>query len=299
MLFFIFSKSCDTDYMKSLSKHKIMIWVLLLVVGVSLFITYSEYTRSSVVRVIFLDVGQGDATLIVAPNGRQILIDAGKYPSISEKISVYMPNSDRSIEMVIATHPDIDHVAGFNTLLDEYSVDYFVHSGLLAGASLYKNIADKVNKYKIPNHSARTGDKIMIDKDMYLEILYPYLNKKIDNPNDYSVVVRLVYEGKSILLTGDASTLVEQDLVTMYGENIQSDILKLGHHGSKTSSSSNFIKTVNPKHAIISASCDNSFGHPHASVLQTLEDHDVPSLSTCTHGDIVFEFREGEWVLKN
>ena len=277
----------------------IIFWILGVVVFSSLFLFIQEMTRSNTAKVIFLDVGQGDSILIITPNGRQILIDAGKYPDISTKIASYMPISDRSLDIVIATHPDIDHVAGFNALLDEYEIDMFIHSGLLAGEPVYRTIANKIRDQEISVHTAIAGEKIFIDKNMYLEILSPYSNQKIENPNDYSVVARLVYNDHAILLTGDASKLVEQNLVSMYGDSIQSDILKIGHHGSKTSSDENFVKIVNPKYGIISAGCGNQFGHPHASVLRVLDENNITELNTCKNGDIVFEFNNGKWNLEN
>lgn len=278
-------------------QKNMMLWMLIVVVSSSLFLFIQEITKNQKPKVIFLDVGQGDSIFITTASGRQVLVDAGKYSNITQKISNYMSVSDRSIDVLIATHPDIDHVAGFETILDEYSIDLFLHSGLLAGAPVYRTIAKKVRENNISAHAVVAGDKIKIDTDMYLEVLSPYTGQKIDEPNDHSVVVRVVYKDKAILLTGDASKITEQNLVSMYGERLESEVLKLGHHGSKTSTDNHFVKTVNPQYGIISASCDNSFGHPHASVLRTLDENEVTELNTCEKEDIVFEFNDGNWVL--
>lgn len=285
--------------MKSILYKYINIWLLAVVIFSSSFLVYSEFVNKHKLKIIFLDVGQGDATLIITPLGRQVLIDAGKYTDISKKIALYMPISDRSIDMFIATHPDIDHIAGFNTLLDEYRVQYFIHSGLLAGAPIYRKIAQKINDKNIMTHAAIAGEKIFIEKDIYLEILSPYKNKKIEDPNDYSIVLRLVHKNKAILLMGDASMMVEKDLIQFYGKKINSEILKVGHHGSKTSTASRFVKVVAPEYGIISAGCGNTFGHPHASVLRSLDEHQVEDLQTCERGDIIFEFKDKNWVLQN
>ncbi len=273
-------------------------WVLIVVVVISLFLLIGEITKNKNPKIVFIDVGQGDAIFITAPNGRQVLVDGGKYPDISMKIREHMSVSDRSLDMVIATHPDIDHVAGLSTILDEYSVDYFMHSGLLAGASVYRSIASKVRENNIQSYTATAGQKIILDTDMYLEVLSPYAGQKIEEPNDHSIVLKIVYRGQSIILTGDASKLTEQNLVSIYGNRLESDILKLGHHGSKTSTDDVFVQIVNPEYGIISAGCNNSFGHPHASVLRTLDDNNVVELSTCDNGDIVFEFEDNRWVLQ-
>ena len=228
-----------------------------------------------------------------------MLIDAGRYDDISLKLSPYIPFWDRSLDFVIATHPDIDHITGFNALLNEYPIGMFFHSGLLAGSPIYRSIAQKVQKYHIPAHSLIAGEKIFLDKDMYFEVLSPHKNKKIEDANDYSVVVRLVYQGKAIMLTGDAPQSVERNLVKLYGkQRLVSEVLKLGHHGSKTSSADMFVKAVHPRYGIVSAGCHNKYGHPHASTLRTLDKNNVEEINTCEHGDIVFEFQNGHWELQ-
>ena len=286
------------DFLKKLQKY--ILFLIIATIGfASLFLFFNEFLGNKYAKVIFLDVGQGDSILIITPNGRQVLVDAGRYSDISEKIAKYMPISDRSIDMVIATHPDVDHISGFDTLLDEYDIGMFIHSGLLAGAPIYRSIANKVHDKKNYSHAAIAGEKITLDKNMYLEVLSPYVGQKIEDPNSHSVVVRLVYNNHAILLTGDAPKLVEQNIVSMYGKSIHSDILKLGHHGSKNSSDENFVKTVDPKYGIISAGCHNHYGHPHASVLRILDNNAITELSTCKDGDIVFDFINGAWKLEN
>jgi competence protein ComEC len=277
----------------------ILFWILLVVGFTAVFLFSQEFFRDHNAKVVFLNVGQGDAILILTPNGRKVLVDSGKYGDISMKVSKYLAMSDRSLDLVIATHPDIDHIAGFNELLDEYEIKQFVHSGLLAGAPVYRNIAKKVRKYHIPAHNAVAGEKIFLDKDMYLEVLSPYEGQKIEEPNDYSVVVRLVYRDNAILLTGDASKEVEQNLLKMYGEGrLSAEVLKLGHHGSKTSSDEKFISAVHPQYGIISAGCNNKYGHPHVSVLRALDEQGIEEVNTCEHGDIVFIFDGKKWALQ-
>ncbi len=281
-------------FKKHLQEH-ILFWVIIVVGLSSIFLFFSEISLNREAKIIFLDVGQGDAILIIAPNGRQVLIDSGKYSDISTKIAKYMPISDRSLDIIVATHPDIDHISGFNSILDEYSVDYFIHSGLLAGAPAYRSIANKVRNSNIIVKTAVSGEKIFLDNDMYLEILSPYLNQKIENPNDQSVVIKLIYGDTSVLLTGDASKLIERNLISMYGSFLDSDILKLGHHGSKTSSDNSFTEKVNPEYGIISAGCNNKYGHPNVEVLRVLDNNHIKELSTCDNGDIIFKYKDGVW----
>lgn len=278
-------------------RNNIIIITLLSVmaVAISLFI-YTSYSQK--LEIVFLDVGQGDATLITTPRGRQILIDAGAKNNLGSIISKYMSVSDRSLDMVIMTHPDLDHVGGMISLVDRYAIDVIMHSGLLAGAPIYPAIAQRINQYSIPTLTAHAGQVIEIDKDIYLEIYSPYTGYESLEANDYSIVVRLVYGNTSALLTGDATKSVEYELVHTYGDLLQSDILKVGHHGSQTSTSEMFVETVTPKYGVISASCDNRFGHPHGNVLATLFSAQAHILDTCNNGDIIFESDGEGWLIK-
>lgn len=276
----------------------ILWWFLLCVVLVTLLLFSREFFRNRNARLVFLDVGQGDATLLLSPRNRVALVDAGKYQNIGASLSRYL-GAQKNIDILVATHPDLDHVAGMKSILKEFDVSLFLHSGLTAGMPLYRTIAKKINDAAIPAIIAHSGDFLFLDKDIFFEVLYPYDGLEIENPNDYSVVLMFHVHGKKVLLMGDASREVERKLVDIYGSYLESDILKIGHHGSKTSSSDIFIQTVKPKYAIISAGCNNAFGHPHATVLRVLDEYNIEELNTCNEGDIVFEFDKGDWVLQN
>ena len=256
------------------------------------------FSRNADLKIIFLDVGQGDATMITTPMGKQILIDTGAKGTISQKIAKYMPVSDHSLDMLILTHPDLDHVGGGLSIINNYEVDVLLHSGLLAGAPMYEAFAERSTQLGIPAITAQAGQKIELEPDLYLQVMSPYPGLDTMEPNDFSVVMRLVYGDTSALLMGDATKFIETDMVNMYGDIIQSDILKVGHHGSQTSTSEDFVGVVNPQYGVISASCNNNFGHPHGSVLATLFKAGVEVLGTCEEGDIVFT-SNGERFKKN
>ena len=134
---------------------------------------------------------------------------------------------------------------------------------------------------------------------MSLEVLSPHRGQKIEIANDASVVLKLIYGKSSVLLMADAPKKVERDLVSMYGpEKLKSDILKLGHHGSKTSSDASFVGAVNPRYGIISAGCHNSYGHPHPETLRLLDEQRIIELNTCELGDIIFTFDGMHWKLQ-
>jgi competence protein ComEC len=249
-------------------------------------------------EVIFLDVGQGDSILIKTAFGKRVLVDGGKYEFLEAKISKYFPWYQRKIDLVIATHPDLDHVGGLVGIMRRYDISNFLHSGLLAGAEAYQQIAELVQKRNIPVVDAKLGNTIYLDPLTRLEILYPEDNLQSFDANEYSVVTRLVYQDTSVLLTGDANMFTEQDLVEFFGDDVKSDILKLGHHGSATSSSQSFLSVVSPEYAIVSAGCDNSYGHPDPKVIERVQETNAHILDTCTKGNIVFHSDGKKWELK-
>lgn len=273
----------------SVTKHKLYYVSILILVSILLFFIYKNFSFDNSLRVIFLDVGQGDAALIVTPNGRTALIDAGRYGGLGKSISNYTPSSRRDINLAIATHMDADHVGGFSSIIDEYDIDIFIHSGFPDDSLLTRNLIQKVNNSEIKTKAALAGDRIVLDRGVYIDILSPYSGIDFESKNEHSIVVRLSYGESSFLFMGDASIFNEQEIMNVYGtEIIDSDVLKVGHHGSKTSTSKSFIEMVSPRYGIISASCDNSFGHPHQSVLNTLFERGVKISSTCEEGDIEF-----------
>jgi len=270
--------------------------MLLLLVASS--VLFFLATKKNNLEIVFLDVGQGDATLITTPNGRQILIDAGAKNDIGQKLSPHMSASDRSIDMVIMTHPDLDHVGGMISLVDRYDIDTVMHSGLLAGAPIYSAIAERVKQKQIPTTTAHAGQIIEIDKDVYLEIYSPYSGYDSLEANEYSIIMRLVYGDTSALLMGDATKSNEYEIVNTYGDMLDSDILKIGHHGSQTSTSELLVDIVTPEYGVVSAGCNNRFGHPHGNVLSTLFSAQVEVLDTCNDGDVVFESDGEVWWRK-
>ena len=271
------------------------LFIILVVIAVTVIIFTLNVFQTRNLKIVFLDVGQGDATLIITPHGRQILIDAGaSSSSIGGSLARYMNASDRSLDMVIMTHPDLDHVGGVLSLIDDYRIDRLMHSGLLAGSSVYEAIALRSVKKNIPIFTAHVGQRIILDAGVYLDIYSPYAGFESAQANDHSIVMKLIYGNNSVLITGDASKYIEHDMVQSFAGSLQSDILKIGHHGSQTSSSDEFIETVAPEYGVISAGCNNRYGHPHADVLARLFRYELEVLDTCREGDVVFE---GDGVL--
>jgi len=244
--------------------------------------------RSEGLTVTFFDVGQGDATLIETPKGRQILIDGGPDRSVLRELSQTMPWWDRSIDVVIATHPDADHVSGLIDVLERYDVSYILEPGVLHDTPQAESLLSLVANEDAERLLARRGQYIDFGDGVRLEILFPDRDATHLETNTASIVARIVYGETSFLFTGDAPESIETYLVSLHGSDLEADVLKAGHHGSRSSSSLLFAGYVSPEHAVISRGCDNSYGHPHQEVLDTFARLDVVVVDTCEEGSITF-----------
>ncbi len=282
---------------------KIRIFCLLSLIFLIIFLLFYLFNenRKNLLTVSFLDIGQGDAIFIDAPNGNQILIDAGRDRSVLRKLSDVMSFYDKKIDILVATHGDQDHIGGMPDVLNKYKIDLFIETNVFGKSATYDELSKILSENKIKK--LIIDKKIVLDMgdNVYLYILFPDRNVSGMETNTASIVAKLVYGESEFLLTGDSPKQIEEYLVNksknnllgvdVYGNyiNLKSDVLKLGHHGSKTSTSPIFINEVMPKYAVVSAGKDNSYGHPHKEVLEVLEKNKVPILGTYSKGNIVFE----------
>lgn len=234
-------------------------------------------------RIDFLDVGQGDAILITSPSKAQLLIDAGRDTDLLRSLGEVMRFGDRKVDVILSTHPDADHIGGFPRFLDRYEVDTIIGLNSESQTLLFESFQEKSEG--IHKVDGRRGVLIDLGSGVFVQVLFPYEGMIIGG-NDSSVAVKVIYKDVAVLLTGDAGVGVEKELILLEGSNLESQILKLGHHGSKTSSLEEFLNQVNPEVVVISAGKDNSYGHPHAEVLENLGD--IPYLGTYEEGTITF-----------
>src|SRR3989338_2204829 len=255
--------------------------------------------RRGILTFAVLDIGQGDYIFIESPTGTQVLVDGGPDKNLMKKISDFLPFYDRHIDMIVVKNPDLDHYSGFIPLMDKYSVDVVLEPGTqsLTGtyAFLEKEIADK----KIPKVLARRGQIVDLGGGAYLQIIFPDRDVSGLSSNDGSIVMRLVYGGTSVMLQGDSTTNIEHYLVSDYDANLKSTILKAGHHGSRTSTTEEYVTAVQPLWAVISSGPNNSYGHPHKEALDTLAKLNIPALDTCDNARIIFQSDGKNFVLKN
>jgi competence protein ComEC len=256
-------------------------------IGMLLAMSWSSGQPDGLLHVTFIDVDQGDAIFIETPTGRQILIDGGKFPTLlNGEIGRKLPFWDREIDLVIATHPDADHVTGLPELFDRYQVQQFIYDGQRAAISgVYGAVWERIEAQQIETHVAQSGEIIAVGDGVRLEILHPSGTLDEDIRNNNSVSLRLVYGEFSMLLTGDAEIEAERAMLET-GLPLAAVVYKAGHHGSQTSSSAEFLNAINPQIVIISAGVDNPFGHPHPDVIARFNAIGAAVLDTRLQGTI-------------
>ena len=241
-------------------------------------------------KIVFFDVGQGNSVFIEAPNKNQILIDGGPGSQILNKLGQAMPFFDRDIDALVLTHPDADHLNGLIDVLKKYKVDKIIEPCVVDSSAAYGEWNKLIEEKKIYKTCAKFGQKIKLDKGVELNILYPLQSLEgasLKNTNDASIAAKLFYGENKILLVGDAEEKTEYQLINS-GVDLKSQILQVGHHGSKSSTSENFLKAVNPEIAIIQVGKNNRYGHPAQEVLGRLKNISAKIFRTDLDGDIEF-----------
>lgn len=249
----------------------------------------SDELSSRYLEIHVLDVGQGDAIFIETPDGVQVLIDGGPDSGVLRELGKHMRVDDRTIDMVVSTHPDQDHIGGLIDVLERYTVSSILlteHEGDGTAASTYRRLVDAEGATIV---FARRGQVFELGASTTLSVLFPESDVRGMESNTSSIVLQLHYGDTTYLFTGDAPKAIEEYLVLRDGEYLQSDVLKVGHHGSRTSTSESFLQEVSPTFAIISAGADNRYGHPHVEVTDLLFNHGVEVLQTAEEGTISFQ----------
>jgi competence protein ComEC len=277
---------------RGLKTRLALLIVLLIILGISSWTLVRE--SNGKLTVAFLNIGQGDSIFIESPTGNQMLIDGGPGRGVLRELSKVMPFYDRTIDIVMESHPDADHIGGLPDVLERYKVAIFMEPGVRSDTAIDKETEKDVVDEKSKFIEARRGMRIELGGGARLEILYPTLDPRGMETNTASIVARLVYGESEFLLTGDSPISIENYLISLQDAhggdlNLQSDVLKAGHHGSRTSTAPEYVAAVKPKYAVISAGKDNKYGHPHKEVLDTLEKAGVQVLRTDQDGRIVFE----------
>jgi competence protein ComEC len=242
-----------------------------------------------------LDVGQGDATLLVTPSGKQILIDGGPDLSALTQLDGLFPFFDRTIELLVITHPDADHITALPEVLSRYTVEKILMTGASHSSGAYDALRSIIQQQSIPVMFPHPSADIVMGDGVVLDVIWPHIaeTSRRDvsslSSNNQSIVLRALYNDHSMLLTGDIERKAEK-LILASGADIRSDVLRVPHHGSRTSSSTGFLLAVNPEIGLISAGRDNRFGHPHKEVTDRYKRLAIDIIATSKQGTVSLVF---------
>lgn len=246
---------------------------------------YEQNQNTFGLSVHFIDVGQGDCILVCC-DGKNMLIDGGTLDK-GKTVENYLKSCGvRNLSYVIGTHPHDDHIGGLVTVLNDMPVDTVIMNNAVTTTQTYEDLLKAVEDKGKKITRARVGSIYSLGSAKFT-VLAPV--KEYDDLNETSVTVRLTYKDKSFLFTGDASQESEQDMLAE-NSDLSADVLKVGHHGSLTATSQEFLNEVHPEYAVVSVGTGNSYGLPNTEVIQRLKNANVTILRTDTDGTIIFEY---------
>ncbi len=272
-------------------------WVFFLGLLISTIIVWQairEESPSGRLRVIFLDVGQGDAALVISPVGNKLLIDGGPDKKVLRQISHYLPWYTRTIDLVMESHPDSDHIAGLPDVIGKYRVRGFIEPYIVSfTANNYQKSLEALTAEK-------TIPLLYAEEDMVIDLgggaVVKILRAGHDHDtNSASIIARLSYGQSDFLFLGDSPKAVEKYLVYADPGDLPAEVLKVAHHGSRESTDPQFLDLVHPDYSVISVGTDNRYGHPHQEVLDLLHQASSTILRTDQVGDVVME-SDGEGI---
>ena len=241
-----------------------------------------DLSGETVLKVHYLDVGQGDSIFLELPNAENMLIDAS-VSAASDKIIDYIEELNYSkIDYLVATHPHSDHIGGMKAVVNNFDLGLIYMPKAVTTTKTYENLLQAIADKNMKIKTAKAGVEIVALDDLKVQILAPN-NDKYDDLNNYSIVLKVIYKNRSFIFMGDAEKLSEDEITG----DVTSDVIKIGHHGSSSSTSESFLKRVNPSVAIISVGEGNSYNHPSKSVLERLEARNIKIYRTDLNGNIV------------
>ena len=237
-----------------------------------------------IIELHFIDVGQGDSTLVILPNGKTMLIDAGTSDKGSTVVSYIKSLNVSKIDYLVMTHPDADHIGGMSKVIDNFDIGNIYMTDRISTTKTFEDLLLKIESKNLNITTLKANDTISEFNDGKVILLSPI--KKYDDSNEMSLVIQIIYKNNTFLFMGDAGYKVENDILNS-NANIKADLIKIGHHGSSYSSSIRFIEKVSPLFAIISVGKNNRYGHPTNQTLETLKKIGAKIYRTDESGDII------------
>jgi competence protein ComEC len=292
-------------YKKILSQKIKKKAALIIIPVILLIIIIQVFYPADNLKVNFINVGAGDCILIEAPNKINILIDGGGTPQgdfdVGSKIVIpYLRRKGiNKINLLVLTHPHLDHLEGLLPVIKEFKVDMVLDSGLICDSSEYKEFISLIQKKGIPYHQAKAGDNFIFNNNLEIFLLNPLYDSAFYDQSDFnnaSIVVKLFYKNADFLFTGDIEEAAEKKLL-IWQNILQSDILKVGHHGSATSTNLEFLDKVDPSIAVITVG-KNHFGHPSQKIIERLEDKNIQIYRTDEDGTIIIRTNGHEYWIR-
>lgn len=251
----------------------------------------SRQTSPDQAQIYYLDVGQGDAELITLPTGENILIDAGLKAGSDNLVNYLKELGVKKIDILIATHPHADHIGGMEKVIKNFDIGEIympkVADSQVPTTVTYTKLLEAIQAKGLSINQAKAGTTILTNGNAKLEILAPNSTSYKDL-NDYSIVTKLTYGNHKFLFTGDAEKASENEMLSKKYD-LSCDILKLGHHGSSTSTTDQFLKAASPSAAIISCGLNNDYGHPHKETMETMQNNKITVYRTDSDGTILAE----------
>ncbi|KYH28505.1 MULTISPECIES: ComEC/Rec2 family competence protein [Clostridium] len=282
--------------------NKKFVKLIIILLSISLiFLIYTIYNYSiktsltlpskDKLLVHYIDVDQGDS-ILVQFNNKNLLIDAG--PNNKKTFSYLKRHKIKKLDYVIITHPHDDHIGGMSHIINHFNINKFYSPNITANTDSFKNMLLSLNKRGLKVTSISSEIRLDLKEKVCCFIIPSYSNH--DNLNNYSLIIKITYNNTSFLFSGDAESLREEELINK-GYNLSADVLKVGHHGSKSSTSQKYLDEVNPKIAVISCGKGNDYGHPHKETLLKLKEKGIITFRTDIDKTIVLE-SDGNKIVK-
>ena len=283
------------------SPLKIIITLLLIVFTLTACTTSTPAENSSnidsnnTIKISYINVGQGDSALIQV-NGKNLLIDAGTNESADNLISYLNKQSIKKLDYVVATHPHEDHIGGMDTVIKKYEIGQFYAPKKLTNTKTFESMMNELKAKNLKINVAKAGINLDLGKNVKCEMIAPNSADYGEGINNYSAVIKITYGNSKFLFTGDAEKLSEKEILNK-NYDVSSDVLKLGHHGSSSSSSKSFLDKVSPKIAIVSCGKNNDYGHPHSETINELTKRKIQIYRTDVDGTIILK-SDGTKIIK-